>query len=688
MKDKIFRPELLAPAGNLETAVAAFNAGADAVYLGLGKFNARNRAQNFKREELERLLEFAHNHNRKVYVTLNTLIAESELPELFSALAELSKLPVDAVIVQDLGVLFLLRRYFPHITVHASTQMNVHNSCGVKALELLGVKRVILERQITGEELSSIASRSNVELEVFVHGSLCISLSGRCLLSHYSEDASGNRGMCRQLCRRSYRSAENQELSGLLSPRDLQLIEQLPLLSKLKIASLKIEGRLRGPDYVVPVVKAYRQALDALPERSAEAVNAIKRTLSRPAGQGAWKGFDQLLYPQAQTVFGRRVGEIKASGRNGLTVQLCDRIHLGDKLRIVSMSNTSLAGFELTEIFFKGSPVSAANAPAVVTIPGSYPETACGETLYKIGENGYDYRRQAAALPAMHQTVLLDILLDGEGLHITAPELPEFEFHSESFPAAERCAVTAEDLQSVFTTVHNQWRGRINKLSIDGRWFCAKSVLKTIKRELFNGLIPYLQQAQKRDRASEAMLLWHRDYKKLLPAAEQTVPEEDLALPGFIAEGDLPLWRKEIRNVFNSGGRCFSVGSIGGVILLKEALKSAFKDVYIIGRYPLPAANSQAVRLLKYMGVKAIESWVELPAAEREKLLQRSTLAVLPPPENCELLATRAPLKFKQLLDRRNTAYQVRYDRREKLYKLFAPEGVSAAEKFLNDENF
>ena len=158
--------ELLAPAGNLETAVAALQANADAVYLGLGKFNARNRAENFKPGDLARLLEFAHSNGQKVYITLNTLIKESELPELLMTLSQIARLQPDAVIVQDLGVLYIVRRYFPNLTVHASTQMNIHNSAGIRLLEKLGVKRVILERQITLEELKKIAAVTSMELEV------------------------------------------------------------------------------------------------------------------------------------------------------------------------------------------------------------------------------------------------------------------------------------------------------------------------------------------------------------------------------------------------------------------------------------------------------------------------------------------------------------------------------------------
>ena len=166
-------PELLAPAGNLETAFAAYDAGADAVYCGLGKFNARERAQNFTPDSLARLLDYAHGRGRKLYLTLNTLVKETELSEVAAYLAELAKLRPDALIVQDLGVLNLAREYFPSLVLHASTQMGIHNSAGVATAARLGIRRVILERQVTLDELRKIAARSTLELEVFIHGSLC-----------------------------------------------------------------------------------------------------------------------------------------------------------------------------------------------------------------------------------------------------------------------------------------------------------------------------------------------------------------------------------------------------------------------------------------------------------------------------------------------------------------------------------
>ena len=685
MKNKHRRMELLAPAGNLETAVAALAAGADAVYLGLGKFNARSRAENFQYRDLARLLEFAHSNGQKVYITLNTLIKESELPDLLLILSEISKLMPDAVIVQDLGVLYIIRRYFPQLTVHASTQMNIHNSAGIKLLEKLGVKRVILERQITLDELKKIAAATTMELEVFIHGSLCISLSGRCLLSNYAENASGNRGMCRQLCRRNYRFDVNSPLKAALSPMDMQCMELLPELEKLNIASLKIEGRLRGPDYVVPVVKAYRKALDELPEISPESFNMIRHTISRPAATGGYPGFGKWLQDEPQAVFGCNCGTIKAVNANGITVMLTKRIHLGDKLRIVDRNNASLAGFELTEIVKDNHKVTAANGGSTVFIPGKFPYLDGINHLYKIGENGYDCKRLAANLPEGRKHIPLEIVLDAEGLHVSCKELPEFEFHSENFAPAQKCGVTVEDLQSVFNTQFEQYCGKVQSVNISGSWFIPKSVLKNLRRELFNAMLPRLRQLEKQpDSGQKALLRFQSEYHRQAAAsATAELPENTLHIPGFIAENDLAFWRKRIRSAAQQGVKDFAVGNLHGIMLLKDELK-ALDNINIYAVYPLPAANSQAVKLLQLLQVAAVMPWVELPQAERNNLAGKSPLAMLELPEDCELLATRVPLKFSKLLDKHQQAYKVVYDAGEKLYKLYGE--TPAVKKFSGAE--
>ena len=265
--------ELLAPAGNLECALAAFDEGADAVYAGLKKFNARERTENFSADEMSKLIAYAHKHGRKVYVTFNTLVKENELDEAAAELARLETLRPDAVIMQDLGIVRLARKYFPALTLHGSTQMSLHNSAGLRVAAELGLSRVILERQTTLAELETMMrSDPSVEVEIFIHGALCCCISGTCLLSSWLGGWSGNRGKCKQPCRRRYRSAEGNGF--FFSAQDLETLEILPRLLKTGVSAFKIEGRLRRSDYVSHVVAAYRMAMDAA-ERSEEDFRAV-----------------------------------------------------------------------------------------------------------------------------------------------------------------------------------------------------------------------------------------------------------------------------------------------------------------------------------------------------------------------------------------------------------------------------
>ncbi|MCK4983561.1 MAG: U32 family peptidase, partial [Victivallaceae bacterium] len=233
-------PELLAPAGNLLAGITAFDAGADAVYAGLSKFNARERSENFSFNDMSCLIAYAHKNSRKVYVTLNTLIKEMELPEIVEFIAELGRIRPDAVIVQDLGVLRIIREYFPDLEIHASTQMGFHNSAGLRVAANLGAKRVILERQITLDELKIMQNDSPVDLEVFVHGALCCSLSGQCLFSSWLGGWSGNRGKCKQPCRRRFYSSKGNGF--FFSTQDLSTLDLVHNFKQMGIASLKIEG--------------------------------------------------------------------------------------------------------------------------------------------------------------------------------------------------------------------------------------------------------------------------------------------------------------------------------------------------------------------------------------------------------------------------------------------------------------
>jgi putative protease len=255
--------ELLAPAGSPEALDVAIGEGADAVYLGLKDFNARLRSANFTYAQFEGALRSLRRMGKKVYVTVNTVFEQREADRMYQFLKYLAGQGPDALIVQDFGVVAMARAEFPSLRLHASTQMNIASARGANALSRHGVSRVVLARELSCEELKNIKSETNLELEVFVHGALCISVSGLCLFSSFLGGKSANRGMCTQACRRLYHHAEGEN-GYYFSPNDLQLLERVPELAAAGITALKIEGRMKSASYVGAVVSAYRLVVDAV----------------------------------------------------------------------------------------------------------------------------------------------------------------------------------------------------------------------------------------------------------------------------------------------------------------------------------------------------------------------------------------------------------------------------------------
>ena len=275
--------ELLAPAGNIEALDAAIGEGADAVYLGLKSFNARLRSSNFAWNQFEAAVSSLHRQNKKIYVTVNTVSEERDLERLYRFLSYLNKIGPDGLIVQDFGVIRMCQEFFPKLELHGSTQMNVESAAGVNLLSKAGLKRVVVARELGLEEIKYIKSHTNAELEIFVHGALCVSESGLCLFSSYLGGKSANRGMCTQACRRFYTvdsASEGEQQGYYFSPCDLQLIEQIPDLMELGVESFKIEGRMKSAEYVGSVVAAYRYLMDNWEKDKKGALATAKRLLS------------------------------------------------------------------------------------------------------------------------------------------------------------------------------------------------------------------------------------------------------------------------------------------------------------------------------------------------------------------------------------------------------------------------
>jgi len=279
--------ELVAPAGSPEALDAAIGEGADAVYLGLKDFNARMNGKNFTYSQFGGALRALRRNGKKLYVTVNTVFEQREADRVYQLLKYLDDMGPDALIVQDFGVVAMARSCFPSLKLHASTQMNIAGSRGVNALSKHGLSRAVLARELSLADLQAIRAETNMELEVFVHGALCVSVSGACLFSSFYGGKSANRGICTQACRRLYHRAERNSFAGggtapasgyYFSPCDLQLLQRIPDLAAAGINALKIEGRMKSADYVGTTVSAYRMVVDAATEGDQE---KIRQSIAR-----------------------------------------------------------------------------------------------------------------------------------------------------------------------------------------------------------------------------------------------------------------------------------------------------------------------------------------------------------------------------------------------------------------------
>ena len=325
-------PELLAPAGDWECLRAAVANGADAVFFGLSRFNARMRAENFREDELPAISSFLHAHGVKAYVTLNVLIFTDELDDAIAELQALHDAAVDAVIIQDVGLAEISRRMFPDLRVHASTQMTITSPEGVRFAEGLGVKQVVLARELSLRELEKFPP--SVPLETFVHGALCVAYSGQCLTSEALGRRSANRGECAQACRMPYELVVDGALRDLgdkrylLSPQDLAAVNEIPALIERGVASFKIEGRLKSPEYVAAVTSVYRKAIDAALEglfegASPEEWYRLEMTFSRGLFSGWMHGVNHQELVGAR--FGKKrgafLGIVAGSCRNHVELE-------------------------------------------------------------------------------------------------------------------------------------------------------------------------------------------------------------------------------------------------------------------------------------------------------------------------------------------------------------------------------
>ena len=384
--------ELLSPAGSPEAVVAAVQNGADAVYLGLGGFNARRGAKNFSEQEFADALRYCHERGCRVYVTMNTLVGDREIEQAAELGRFVSDAGADAVLVQDLGLARVLRAACPDLPLHASTQMSVHNLAGVHAAAQLGMRRVVLARELSGEQIRFIAARSPIEVEVFVHGALCFCHSGQCYMSALIGRRSGNRGMCAQPCRMQYSAGRSSEVYPL-SLKDNCLANYLGELEDMGVACVKIEGRMKRPEYTAIVTKIYHRAIHEHTPPTEKEMDTLRLAFSRDGfTDGYYTGKKQEMHgvrgepdKDAKSLFTAARKAYAAGEMRRVDVDFAAIVRAGAESRLAVRDDD---GNEVTVT----GPVPQAAQSAALT------ESSLSAQLYKTGGTPYRCRRVKAAL--------------------------------------------------------------------------------------------------------------------------------------------------------------------------------------------------------------------------------------------------------------------------------------------------
>ncbi|MCS6110092.1 U32 family peptidase [Clostridium botulinum] len=376
--------ELLAPAGSMESLVAAINRGADAIYLGGNKFSARAYASNFDNEMMMKAVDYAHSYGARVYVTINTLLKENEIKEALKYAGYLYDIGVDALIIQDTGLINLIQKTYTDFELHASTQMTVHNGEGAMYFTERGLSRIVLSRELSLNEIKYISKDLGIETEIFVHGALCVCYSGQCLMSSMIGGRSGNRGRCAQPCRMEYTiKGENTapKKAYLLSPKDMCLIDDVEEIIKSGTSSLKVEGRMKRPEYVSGVVDTYRKAIDRVTCKQKFDLKKGRQELSQLFNREGFSkaylykntGKDMMSYN-----FPKNTGILVGKAIDKNEIILDGNISLGDGIRYKD------EGFVLGKILLNGKEVKeACKGDRVKLIPNGYKK---GDLIYRMSD--------------------------------------------------------------------------------------------------------------------------------------------------------------------------------------------------------------------------------------------------------------------------------------------------------------
>ncbi len=587
-KRRNVKPELLAPAGSKEAFHAAIENGADAVYVSPRILNARAYGRNFSLEEIAALADTAHGMGRKILVALNSLMKQEEISEAVRLLAALDEIKVDALIIQDLGIWRICRRHFPGLKLHASTLMNIHNSAGVNQAERMGFSRVVLARELTLREMAFISRSTSIELEVFIHGAMCFTMSGLCMFSSYFGGRSSTRGKCVQPCRRRF--TWDGVPGTFFSMDDLCGLEAVPDLARMGISSLKIEGRLKPPDYIASVTKAYRMVLDADSKSFTQVAGRARRILHRAMGRPLSPGFFYSQNPRSAIsptrtantglymgkITGMRKGRLELSG----PVIPCP----GDMLRLVITRKDIQFSTRCTDVKALGKNRS------VLELEGRHedlPANLSGALVFRTSSKNKDSKKTGKKQGRV--------------------------------PSAGRESIPAKVEKRAAGIL-----GRISQDRTDRRTdYDPNNRKKTGRPEIFLKLSSGvdLKIAGGLDIKGVILEISQTNIRSVSRGMPARISREQIiwALPPVVFQKDLSALERQVDALLRLGFRNFQVSNLSHLALFRKA--RGRRPAHLFSSYQLNILNSEAVRAAMELGVRECHFSIETDMGNMKQAL-------------------------------------------------------------------
>lgn len=645
--------ENLAPAGNWDALRSAVAAGADAVYLGYAAYSARAGAGNFDEQQLRDAVRFAHLHHVRVHVTVNTLIKDGEMAGVVDVLRLLSEIRVDAVLVQDLGVLRMARRCFPDLPIHASTQMAIHNATGVRFCRNQGMTRAVLARECSAAEIA-LAAKEGIEIEVFGHGAQCVAVSGECLFSSVVGGRSGNRGRCAQPCRLLY--TYRGKTAAWLSPRDICMRDDLPELNKAGVASIKLEGRLKRPEYVATIVNSYRNAIDATNNghfrKADEAeMTGLRQIFSRG---GFMRGYAMgaedagVIDPARVSHGGVKIGRVEFAAGNMARVRLERSLDDGDGLQIRTAQGDA-------ELIYAGHDTEAGQIAVVRLRPDI--RTKAGDEVYRLTSEKQLQWARSLAIPAIPADMAL-IAYPGKPLALTMTDgESSVTVTGDTVAPAQSRAMSEEDARrSLGKLSDTPFSLRVLTVQTAGA-FVPVSALNQLRREACQQLAEARIAAftRKAGREEPADDLIYPDTPDAPSMAIVRTREQADAMQGA---ADLLVWYPEDfrADALESGLRDMpdgvwlqlptvceektldaldafvqrNAGKLGGIVLGSVGQLGRTWNVPMGAGSGIPVMNRRAAQFLLEQGCRFVTASSELSGAELRTLMQNHPPVVVP----------------------------------------------------------